>query len=40
MTQTNRRFLLAKRPVGAVTREDFSFEQGPAAEPAEGQIQV
>lgn len=40
MTQTNRRFLLAKRPVGAVTRDDFTYEQVPASEPAEGQIQV
>jgi len=40
MTQTNRRFLLAKRPVGAVRRDDFSFEAVPAEQPGEGQIQV
>ncbi|WP_095161570.1 NADP-dependent oxidoreductase [Pseudomonas sp. Irchel 3F5] len=38
--QSNRRFLLAKRPTGAVTRDDFSYEQVPVAEPAEGQILV
>ena len=38
--QTNRRFLLAKRPVGAVTRDDFSYEQVPVGEPADGQILV
>ncbi|SMF45675.1 MULTISPECIES: NADP-dependent oxidoreductase [unclassified Pseudomonas] len=40
MTQTNRRFLLAKRPVGAVRRDDFSFEAVPAEQPGEGQILV
>jgi len=40
MTQTNRRFLLAKRPVGAVRRDDFSFESVPAEQPGEGQILV
>nr|WP_314484031.1 NADP-dependent oxidoreductase [uncultured Pseudomonas sp.] len=40
MTQTNRRFLLAKRPVGAVTREDFTFETPPAEQPGEGQVMV
>ncbi|MHB2051725.1 NADP-dependent oxidoreductase [Pseudomonas sp. VEM90] len=40
MTQTNRRFLLAKRPVGAVRRDDFSFETVPAEQPGEGQILV
>ncbi|WP_079226983.1 NADP-dependent oxidoreductase [Pseudomonas putida] len=40
MTQTNRRFLLAKRPVGAVRRDDFTFETVPAEAPAAGQIQV
>jgi NADPH-dependent curcumin reductase CurA len=40
MTQSNRRFLLAKRPVGAVRRDDFTFETVPAQAPAEGQIQV
>ena len=40
MTQTNRRFLLVKRPVGAVTREDFKFETLPAEQPGEGQVMV
>lgn len=38
--RTNRRFLLAKRPVGHVTREDFTFEQGPVADLVDGQILV
>ncbi|HKS15264.1 MAG TPA: NADP-dependent oxidoreductase [Pseudomonas sp.] len=40
MTQTNRRFLLSKRPVGAVRRDDFTFEEVPVAEAADGQIVV
>ncbi|WP_409278823.1 NADP-dependent oxidoreductase [Pseudomonas defluvii] len=36
----NRRFLLAKRPVGAVTRHDFTFEQVPVDEPEDGQVLV
>ncbi|PYG95904.1 NADP-dependent oxidoreductase, partial [Arthrobacter stackebrandtii] len=40
MTQTNRRFLLAKRPVGAVRRDDFTFESVPAEQPGEGQVLV
>ncbi|MBA6118442.1 NADP-dependent oxidoreductase [Pseudomonas putida] len=40
MTQTNRRFLLAKRPVGAVRRDDFTFETVPAQAPGDGQVQV
>lgn len=35
MTQTNRRFLLAKRPVGAVRRDDFTFESVPTEQPGE-----
>lgn len=38
--QSNRRFLLAKRPIGAVTRDDFTYEQVPVAQPAEGQVLV
>ncbi|MGX5219223.1 NADP-dependent oxidoreductase [Pseudomonas sp. S9] len=38
--QINRQFLLAKRPVGAPTRDTFSFVETPLAEPAEGQIVV
>jgi NADPH-dependent curcumin reductase CurA len=37
---SNRRFLLARRPVGHVTREDFSFEQVPVPELVDGQILV
>jgi NADPH-dependent curcumin reductase CurA len=37
---TNRRFLLAKRPVGHVTRQDFTFEQVPVDDLGEGQILV
>ena len=40
MSRTNRRFLLAKRPVGAVRREDFDFERVTVAEPSEGQVLV
>nr|WP_314490656.1 NADP-dependent oxidoreductase [uncultured Pseudomonas sp.] len=40
MTQSNRRFLLSKRPSGAVQRDDFTFEQAPVEAPADGQIQV
>ncbi len=38
--QTNRQFLLAKRPVGAATRETFTYQQVPVGEPAAGQILV
>ena len=38
--QSNRRFLLARRPVGHVTREDFTFEEVPVQDLAEGQILV
>ncbi|MFV3381866.1 NADP-dependent oxidoreductase [Pseudomonas sp. NY15354] len=40
MTQTNRRFLLTQRPVGAVRRDNFTYEQVPVTEPAEGQVLV
>lgn len=40
MPQTNRRFLLSKRPVGAVRRDDFTYEQVPVTEPAEDQVLV
>ncbi|MBF8731373.1 NADP-dependent oxidoreductase [Pseudomonas guariconensis] len=40
MPQTNRRFLLSKRPVGVVRRDDFTYEQVPVTEPAEGQVLV
>ncbi|MGF0242334.1 NADP-dependent oxidoreductase [Rhodococcus sp. IEGM1300] len=39
-TQTNRQFLLAKRPVGAATRETFTYQEIPVGEPASGQIVV
>ncbi|WP_313739441.1 NADP-dependent oxidoreductase [Pseudomonas sp.] len=40
MTQSNRRFLLSKRPSGAVQRDDFTFEQVSVEAPGDGQIQV
>ncbi|TLX59390.1 NADP-dependent oxidoreductase [Stutzerimonas nosocomialis] len=40
MTQTNRQFLLAQRPVGAPTRETFRFAETPLAEPGTNQILV
>ncbi|MBV6285930.1 NADP-dependent oxidoreductase [Pseudomonas aegrilactucae] len=38
--QNNRHFLLAKRPTGAVTRDDFTFETVPVGEPGQGQVLV
>ncbi|WP_397448942.1 NADP-dependent oxidoreductase [Pseudomonas sp. NA-150] len=38
--QTNRQFLLARRPVGAASREDFTYQEIPVGEVAEGQILV
>ena len=38
--QTNRQFLLAKRPVGAATRDTFTFQQVPVLQPKDGQILV
>ncbi|VFB21806.1 NADP-dependent oxidoreductase [Pseudomonas fragi] len=38
--QTNRQFLLAKRPVGAATRDTFTFQQVPLVQPKDGQILV
>ena len=38
--QTNRQFLLAKRPVGAATRETFTYQEVPVGEPTDGQILV
>lgn len=37
---TNRQFLLAKRPTGAASRDDFIFQQVPVGEVAAGQILV
>lgn len=37
---TNRQFLLAQRPVGAVTRENFTFREETVGTPADGQILV
>ena len=39
-TETNRQFLLAKRPVGAATRDTFTYQQVPVGQPKEGQILV
>lgn len=36
----NRQFLLAKRPVGAATRETFTYRKVPVDAPADGQILV
>ena len=39
MTETNQRFLLAERPEGRAVREsDFRLDNGPLAEPAEGEV--
>ena len=38
--QTNRQFLLAKRPVGAATRDTFTFQEVAVVQPKEGQILV
>ena len=38
--QTNRQFLLAKRPVGAATRDAFTFQEVAVVQPKEGQILV
>ncbi|WP_322844436.1 NADP-dependent oxidoreductase [Pseudomonas sp. B33.4] len=38
--QTNRQFLLAKRPVGAANRETFTYQEVPLGEPAANQIMV
>jgi len=40
MTQTNRQFLLSKRPTGAATREDFTYQEVPVGELTSGQILV
>ena len=40
MSTSNRRFLLAKRPVGAVRREDFTYEEVATEQPAEGEVLV
>lgn len=38
--QTNRQFLLAKRPVGAATRETFTYQEVPVGTPQDGQVLV
>jgi len=38
--QTNRQFLLAKRPVGAATRETFTYQVVPVGTPGDGQVLV
>ena len=37
---TNRQWLLAKRPNGLVTRENFDYAENPIPEPGEGQVLV
>ncbi|RAU40722.1 MULTISPECIES: NADP-dependent oxidoreductase [unclassified Pseudomonas] len=39
-TLSNRQFLLARRPTGAASRDDFTFQTVPLAEIAPGQVQV
>ncbi|MDH0749206.1 NADP-dependent oxidoreductase [Pseudomonas sp. GD03842] len=39
-TLNNRQFLLARRPTGAASRDDFTFQTVPLAEIAPGQVQV
>ncbi|KAF1032099.1 MAG: putative NADP-dependent oxidoreductase YfmJ [Pseudomonas sp.] len=38
--QTNRQFLLAKRPVGPATRDTFTYQEVPVGTPADGQVLV
>ena len=38
--ETNRQFLLAKRPIGAATRDTFTYQEIPVAQPEDGQIVV
>ena len=38
MTETNRRIVLKRRPVGLPTPDDFAFETAPVPEPAEGEV--
>ena len=38
--KNNRQWLLARRPEGMVSREDFSYAETPAPEPAEGEILI
>lgn len=40
MTQTNRQFLLSRRPTGAASREDFTYQEVPVGELTAGQILV
>jgi NADPH-dependent curcumin reductase CurA len=40
MTQTNRQFLLSRRPTGAASREDFTYQEVPVGELITGQILV
>ena len=37
---TNRQWLLAKRPSGLVTRDNFEYAENPIPEPADGQVLV
>ncbi|WP_225782526.1 NADP-dependent oxidoreductase [Xenophilus sp. Marseille-Q4582] len=39
-TATNRQFLLASRPQGAATRENFRLQESPVTEPGEGGVLV
>ena len=37
---TNRQWLLAKRPHGIVTKENFEYTESPIPEPSDGQVLV
>ncbi|RYF79685.1 MAG: NADP-dependent oxidoreductase, partial [Comamonadaceae bacterium] len=39
-TAINRQFLLASRPQGAATRENFRLHEAPVAQPADGGVLV
>ena len=40
MSQVNRQFLLAARPVGMVKETDFQYREVPVPEPEEGQVLI
>jgi NADPH-dependent curcumin reductase len=40
MTEVNRQFLLAARPVGMVRETDFQYREVPVPEPAEGEVLI
>ena len=40
MTEINRQWLLAKRPVGMVSEANFEYRESPVPKPAEGEVLV